>query len=100
MDEQKLREIIREELSVLIKVDKYLFSKHTQIMDGRNIQTGRTTGTNICTADDQKIGYYGQAPIAQQATIEQPTGGATADSQARTAIGLLISRLQLIGIIK
>jgi hypothetical protein len=100
MDEQKLREIIRQELAVLIKDNRYVFSRPTQILDGRNIQLGRATGTEIGTADDQKIGFYGTTPIEQQAAITTPTGGTTVDSQARESIGLIVSRLQLLGLTK
>jgi hypothetical protein len=41
----------------------------------------------------------GQAPVARQAAITSPTGGATIDSQARTAIDLIITRLEVAGLI-
>ena len=92
MDEQKVRQIIREELSDLLG-DKAVFQKHIQMLDGRNIQVGRETGTMIGTegyvgASDlgQKIGFYGTTPVVQ---------GATA-----TTVADVISRLQDLGLIQ
>lgn len=98
MTEEEIRKLIKEELSILIKNDKYVFSKLIQILDGRNIQTGRTTGTSIGTATDQKVSVYGVAPVAQQTAITAPSGGATVDSEARTAINSLINRIKNFGI--
>jgi hypothetical protein len=66
MDEARIRQIIREELATLLGADKFVFQKHVQLFDGRNIQTGRTTGTKIGTAADQKLGFFGVTPVAQQ----------------------------------
>ncbi len=41
----------------------------------------------------------GQTPVARQAAITAPTGGATVDAEARTAINLLITRLEVAGLI-
>ena len=46
-----------------------------------------------------KVGFFGKTPILQGATIADPSGGATVDSQARTAINSLIDRLQDLGLI-
>ena len=100
--EETTRQIIREELSSLIKTDRYTFQKHLQLFDGRNIQTGRTNGTKIGTeggATGQKIGFYGVPPIIQGAAISDPTGGVTADDVARDRITKILDRLQAIGII-
>lgn len=56
---------IEERLSKLIKSDRLTIENLLQILDGRNIQTGRTTGTKIGTAADQKLGFYGTIPIIQ-----------------------------------
>jgi len=100
MNEEQIRQIIREELSNLIASDRYTFQKHLQLFDGRNIQTGRTTGTKIGTANDQKIAFWGGTPVNQPETITDPTGGATIDDIARTAIKAIIDRLQEINLIK
>lgn len=86
MDEERVRQIIRDELSYLIKNDKYVISKLTQILDGRNIQLGKTTGTIIGTETTQKLGFFGVEPAVQQTTITDPSGGATVDTQARASI--------------
>ena len=46
------------------------------------------------------VGFYGKASIKQPATIADPTGGGTVDTQSRTAINSLIDRLQDLGLIK
>ncbi len=98
MNEEQIRQIIKEELANLIKIDKYVFNKNIQIMDGRNIQVGRTTGTIIGTETDQKIGIYGNTPVIQAGAITKPTGGSNIDPQARTAIDDLIDKIKAFGI--
>jgi hypothetical protein len=80
------------------KTDRFIYSKLVQFLDGRNIQLGRTTGTMIGTASDQKLGFFGHAPVAQQSHISAPSGGTTVDSSARTAINQIISLLQTLGL--
>lgn len=109
MNEEQIRKIIKEELDNFVKdreshelflSDKMVIQKNLQLLDARNIQVGRTLGTKIGTADDQKIGFYGVEPVIQQDTISGPSGGAVIDSQSRTAINLIIDRLQIMGFIK
>lgn len=45
-----------------------------------------------------KLGV-GLDPVARQAAITAPTGGATVDAEARTAINLIITRLEVAGLI-
>jgi hypothetical protein len=66
MDEARIKQLIDERLAELLGNDKFVFQKHIQVSDGRNIQTGRATGTQIGTAADQKLGFFGIAPVAQQ----------------------------------
>lgn len=78
----------------------FLMYKNTQVLDGRNFQLGRTTGTKIGTATDQLLGFYGTTPVDQPATISDPAGQANdLDTEARTAINTLIDRLQELGLI-
>jgi hypothetical protein len=67
MDEARVRQIFREEIERRFGSGNFILQTHTQIFDGRNIQTGRTTGTKIGTASDQKLGFFGVTPVVQQA---------------------------------
>lgn len=69
MNEQEVREIIRQELRNLVLGDRITITNLLQMMDGRNIQTGKTTGTMIATEATQKIGFYGKTPVAQQTGV-------------------------------
>ena len=83
----------------LIRINIYRFSKSIQIQDGRNIELNTGIGTKIGTATGQKLGFYNVTPVDQPATISDPTGGATVDTEARTGINTLIDRLQELGLI-
>lgn len=103
--EQKeiVREIIREEFEEFLASDRYIFHKNVQFLDGRNIQTGRTNGTKIGTATDQKIGFYGETPVVQAGAIGAPSTPSAAYVQAEaqsavTAINSIRTALQNIGI--
>lgn len=48
--------------------DRYVFQRDIQMLDGRNIQLARGTGTQIGTAPDQKLGFFGGTPIVQPST--------------------------------
>lgn len=100
MTEEEIRAIIRNELQNLIKNDRFVFEKLVQFLDGRNIQTGRTNGTQIATASDQKLGFFGTTPVDQPETVTNPTGGSTVDTEARTKVINVISRLKELGLIK
>lgn len=99
MTEEQIIKIVRDELSTFIKSDKYVFEKLSQVLDGKNFQFGRTTGTKLGTATDQKIGFYGKTPIVQSGVIADPSGGATQDAEARSAISSILTVLRNLGII-
>lgn len=99
MNEDQIRKIIRSELQSLVGTSQYTFQKPIQMLDGRNIQTGRTTGTKIATDTDQKVGFFGTTPVVQPTTVAEATGGSTIDSEARDAVNDVISRLQDLGLI-
>lgn len=99
-------------LAALCKSDRYVFEKLVQFADGRHIQTGRTTGTKIATASDQLLGFYGATPVDRPATVSDPSAGSitgadtvsasaisTNFSSTNTAVGLIIDRLQELGLI-
>ena len=99
MNEEQVRKIVAEELMTLLGSQRYIFRKHIQLFDGINIQAGKTTGTIIGTETTQKIGFYGETPVVQAGAISAPTGGATIDAEARTAINSIRVALANIGII-
>jgi hypothetical protein len=78
--------------------DRFVFKKTLQMLDGRNMQLGKTTGTQIGTETTQKLGFFGHAPVAQQSHISAPSGGTTVDSQSRTALTSIILLLQTFGL--
>jgi hypothetical protein len=75
-----------------------LGSRDVTVQDAVNIILGTTTGTKIGTATGQKIGFYGVTPVAQQTGVADPTGGATIDAQARTAINAILARMETLGL--
>ena len=105
MNEEQIKKLIQDELSGFINKDVF---KSIQILNGNDIQVGRTTGTIIATEGygdatptdpGQKLGFFGTPAIVQPGYIIAPSGG-TADTQARTAINAIISALQNLGLIQ
>lgn len=98
MNDEQVREIIRQELGNFILNDKFVFDRLIQFLDGRNIQLGKTTGTSIGTKTNQKLSFHGVTPVIQANAISAPSGGATVDSEARTAINSIRTALSGKGI--
>ena len=71
---REIRQVVADELQPIFGVDRLIFEKNIQIFDGRNIQLGRTIGTKVATATDQKIGFYGVTPIIQASAIGNAAG--------------------------
>ena len=68
------------------------------LADANNIIIGTGTGTRIATATTQKLGFWNATPIVQPVHIADPTGGATVDAEARTAIDSILSQLADMGL--
>lgn len=110
MENEQIREMIRQELQQMLQnmsfeellkllgSDRYIFTKHIQVLDGKHIQVGRGSGLKIGTASDQKLSVFGVTPVIQSVAIAAPSGGVTIDSQARTTISSLITVLKNFGI--
>lgn len=107
-EKNQIREIIKEEMGALIKSDRYVFTKVLQILDGRNIQLGKTTGTKIGTETSQKIGFLSATPIIRQTTTSQTaatfaanTSGISNDTATWNGytIGDIVAILQAFGFI-
>lgn len=84
MNEQQVREVIRQELAGLLASDRFIFQRHIQLLDGKNIQLAKGTGTKIGTATDQKLGFFGETPVVQQ----NPAVNAAGIHAALQALGL------------
>ena len=68
------------------------------IANAKNIIVNTTTGTKIGTATTQKLGFWNAAPVAQQAHVADPSGGATVDAEARTAINSINALCATLGL--
>jgi hypothetical protein len=64
--------------------------------DGDNIVVGTTTGTEIGTAANQKLGFFGVTPVVQQAHIVD-ADGTLADITAK--FNTLLAQLEALGLI-
>lgn len=91
----KLEQII----NAFIRSDRYIFQKHLQMFDANNISVGGNKGTKIGTATTQKLAFYGVTPVVQAGAISAPSGGATVDAEARTAINSIRTALKNFGVI-
>ena len=103
MNPEEIKQIVRKEIENVFQeflgVDRYKFQKPLQIFDGRNVQLGKTSGTQIGTETTQKLAFYGVTPVDQPAAISAPTGQANdLDTEARTAINTIRARLQELGL--
>lgn len=96
----EVRKIIREELIGFLGSSQYQFQKDAKFYDARNIQVGYTTGTQIATDGNQKLGFYGKVPIVQANSIPFPSGGTVIDAEGRAAVVSLIGALHNLGLIK
>jgi hypothetical protein len=97
-------ELLRQEvaqLKALFYKDRFesyqAFRNKIALIDA-DIELSTGTGTKIGTSATQKLGFFGATPVVQQATINDPTGGTTVDAEARTAIGLILDRLDTYGL--
>jgi len=105
MNEEQIREIIRDELANLIRPDKYVFHRDLHIMDGKNIVVRGATGLKIGTATDQKLGFFNKTPVDQPDTVPDPNDVGATYSQSEVQdivdkVKLIIDRLQELGLIQ
>jgi len=107
MNEEQVREIIRDELGALIANDRYVFQRELEIANARNIILGESVGTKIGTSTTQKLGFYGVTPVVQPSSTAIVTGTAngTYDTTEQdmindlvTAVNSIISDLRTLGL--
>jgi len=59
---------------------------------------GIKRGLRLGGASTDELGFFGAAPVDQPATVADPSGGSTVDTEARAAIAAVIDRLQELGL--
>ncbi len=65
--------------------------------DGVNLSLGTTTGTQIGTAANQKLGFFGTTPVVQQ-TLGAATAGSTWTSTEQGMLNRLYSAMRALGL--
>lgn len=60
--------------------------------------TGNITVQGTLTHTGTTVGFYSATPVAQASHIANPTGGATQDAEARTAINAILVVLENLGL--
>ena len=93
MNEEQIREIIREEMSKFNFSDRFVFYKLIQILDGRNIQFGLTNGTKLGLSANDKISLHGVTPVIQASAISAPStpSGSYSQAEAQSAVNAINS---------
>ena len=100
--EERIAQLERElaELKSLYFKDnfeaKQLFIKDCDFRGNVDLRT--TTSSTFKVTPDGKVGFFGATPVTQYTNISSPSGGATVDSQARTAIDSIIGMLDSYGL--
>ena len=64
------------------------------MLDGRNIQLGKSVGTKIGTAVDQLLGLFGVTPVSQGSAISSPSVTSVSGSGDDATINTNFSNLK------
>ena len=96
MDENQVRQIIKEELAKLTSAERWVFQQHVQMFDGKNIQLAKGTGTKIGTETTQKLGFFDAIPVDQPDIVNDP---AAEVGSLAVRVAEIIDRLQELGLI-
>ena len=67
--EQQIKKMIEDKVSILFKNEKYVFNRPVQFMDGGKIQAGNTNGLRIGTEATQKIALFGSTPVVKAGAV-------------------------------
>lgn len=80
------------------KQDEFLDLYHRMFFIDRQVFMNKTYFKNDVYLPAKIAFFAGTTPKSQQTAITPPSGGATVDSQARTAINDIITKLQTLGL--
>src|SRR3990167_993599 len=75
---EQVREIFREEIPAFLARSLTTIEGNLQLLDSRNIIVGGTTGSKIGTSTSQKLGFWNKSPSAQ------PSNGADLTNNVAT----------------
>ena len=90
-------ETLKQIVNFFVLQDRYIFKRNIELFNGQNMVVGASIGTKIGTATTQKLSVYGVTPVVQASAISAPSGGATVDAEARTAINSIRTALTNFG---
>ena len=65
--------------------------------DGVNLTFGTVTGTQIGTAANQKLGFFGKTPIVQP-TLRAATAGASYSTNEQTMLNAVYTAIRALGL--
>lgn len=87
--EKKRLETVETLIAQLIKTDRYTVGRTLQFHDGRNVQTGLTTGTKIGTSTSQKLGFWNKTPVDQPA--DSGTASTVSDPPTQGEVNAIVT---------
>ena len=94
---QQLKDRVRfleTTLFILVKSDKYYFSKLISLADGCNIVASSGTGSKIGTAVGQKLGFWNATPAIQQTNGVNLTNNVTSGGSNDTIADFSVTTSQ------
>lgn len=95
MTPEEVRKIIREELvGITFLSDRYYYNRDIEMGKQATIKANGTL-SSVATS---KLGLFGVSPATQAAKINDPSGGAVVDTEARAVVVSLIDVLERFGL--
>ncbi len=103
--EERLR-VVEEKLDRILALyaqenfaDRMVLYRGLQLKDKKQLTVLDSNKDGISVGSQtSKLGFYDATPITRTAGISDPSGGATIDSQCRTAVVSILAALRNIGI--
>lgn len=80
------------------KLDAFLDVYYRTVFIDKQVYMNKTYFKNDVYLPTKTAFFGSNTQVSKQSAITAPTGGATIDSQARTAIGTIITTLQSLGL--
>lgn len=71
---------LKDILDFLVFSDRYIFQKHIQMFDAKDMTFGTNKGTRIGTTSSQKFAFHAATPVTQRAGASQVAVATTAST--------------------